>query len=219
MNQSDFELLIDYSFNNQELFEIAIQHKSFNKAINNERLEFLGDSILNAVIAEYLYLNYPNFQEGRLTRARASLVKGNFLTDKANEIQLEKLIKLSKGMENLSDDRKFSLLEGAFEALIGAVFIDGGWDNVKQVIYKVYKDDFKNLMQDDDFKDSKSLLQEKMQAKGMSPPVYKTIELADKKFQSSVNINDVEYCADGKTKKSAEANVAKIIVEKESLNR
>ena len=188
MNQKDLELLIDYSFNNQELFEIAIQHKSFNKAINNERLEFLGDSILNAVIAEYLYLNYPNFQEGRLTRARASLVKGNFLTDKANEIQLEKLIKLSKGMENLSDDRKFSLLEGAFEALIGAVFVDGGWDNVKQVIYKVYKDDFKNLMQDDDFKDSKSLLQEKMQAKGMSPPVYKTIELADKKFQSSVNI-------------------------------
>ena len=138
MNQSDFELLIDYSFNNQELFDIAIQHKSFNKAINNERLEFLGDSILNAIIAEYLYLNYPNFQEGRLTRARASLVKGNFLTYKANEIQLEKLIKLSKGMENLSDDRKFSLLEGAFEALIGAVFIDGGWDNVKQVIYKVY---------------------------------------------------------------------------------
>ena len=219
MNQSDFELLIDYSFNNQELFDIAIQHKSFNKAINNERLEFLGDSILNAIIAEYLYLNYPNFQEGRLTRARASLVKGNFLTDKANEIQLEKLIKLSKGMENLSDDRKFSLLEGAFEALIGAVFIDGGWDNVKQVIYKLYKDDFKNLMQDDDFKDSKSLLQEKMQAKGMSPPVYKTIELADKKFQSSVNINDVKYCADGKTKKSAEANVAKIIIEKESLNK
>ena len=138
MNQSEFELLIDSSFNNQELFDIAIQHKSFNKAINNERLAFLGDSILNAIIAEYLYLNYPNFQEGRLTRARASLVKGNFLTDKANEIQLEKFIKLSKGMENLSDDRKFSLLEGAFEALIGAVFIDGGWDNVKQVLSLIH---------------------------------------------------------------------------------
>ena len=219
MNQSDFELLIDYSFNNQELFETSIQHKSFNKAINNERLEFLGDSILNAVIAEYLYLNYPNFQEGRLTRARASLVKGNFLTHKANEIQLDKLIKLSKGMENLSDDRKFSLLEGAFEALIGAVFVDGGWNKAKKVIYKLYKDNFKDLMQDDDFKDSKSLLQEIMQAKGMSPPVYKTSELANKKFQSYVNINDVEYSADGKTKKSAEANVAKIIIEKESLNK
>ena len=219
MNQNDFESLIDYSFNNQELFETSIQHKSFNKAINNERLEFLGDSILNAVIAEYLYLNYPNFQEGRLTRARASLVKGNFLTQKAYEIQLDKLIKLSKGMENLSDDRKFSLLEGAFEALIGAVFVDGGWNKAKKVIYKLYKDNFKDLMQDDDFKDSKSLLQEIMQAKGMSPPVYKTSELANKKFQSYVNINDVEYSADGKTKKSAEANVAKIIIEKESLNK
>ena len=96
MNQKDLELLIDYSFNNQELFEIAIQHKSFNKAINNERLEFLGDSILNAVIAEYLYLNYPNFQEGRLTRARASLVKGNFLTDKLMKFNLKNLLNFQK---------------------------------------------------------------------------------------------------------------------------
>lgn len=217
MNQKKLESVIDYEFKDKELYEIAIQHKSFNKNINNERLEFLGDSVLNAVIAEYLFVNFPGFQEGVLSRARASLVQGNFLTDKANQIQLDKLIKLSKGMVNLSEDRKFSLLEGAFEALIGAIFIDSGWGDAKKVILKLYEKDFKNIIQDSDFKDSKSLLQESMQAKGKSLPAYNTIELSNNTFQSSVNIDDVEYVAEGKSKKIAEANVAKIILERNGI--
>ena len=106
MRLKDFELVINYSFKDQSHLMHAIQHKSFNKNINNERLEFLGDSILNSVIAEYLFIQFPNYQEGTLTRARATLVKGTKLTFKANQIGLDKLIKLSKGMINLSDDRK-----------------------------------------------------------------------------------------------------------------
>ena len=214
MKLEDFELVINYSFNDQSHLLHAIQHKSFNKNLNNERLEFLGDSILNSVIAEYLFIKFPNYQEGVLTRARALLVKGSALTKKANQIGLDKVIKLSKGMINLSDDRKFSILEGAFEAVIGAIFIDGGWENSKNVIYKIYEDDFKNLSLDDDFKDPKSILQEAMQAEGLNPPQYNTIEIKDNKFRSTLEVKKIEYSSIGKSKKTAETNLAESILAK-----
>tara|TARA_B100001142_G_scaffold298052_1_gene320925 strand:+ start:755 stop:1411 length:657 start_codon:yes stop_codon:yes gene_type:complete len=210
----DFELVINYSFNDQSHLLHAIQHKSFNKNLNNERLEFLGDSILNSVIAEYLFIKFPNYQEGVLTRARALLVRGSALTKKANQIGLDKVIKLSKGMINLSDDRKFSTLEGAFEAVIGAIFIDGGWENSKNVIYKIYEDDFKNLSLDDDFKDPKSILQEAMQAEGLNPPQYNTIEIKDNKFRSTLEVKKIEYSSIGKSKKTAETKLAESILAK-----
>ena len=214
MKLEDFELVINYTFNNQSHLLHAIQHKSFNKSLNNERLEFLGDSILNSVIAEYLFIKFPNYQEGVLTRARALLVKGSALTKKANQIGLDKVIKLSKGMINLSDDRKFSTLEGAFEAVIGAIFIDGGWENSKNVIYKIYEDDFKNLSLDDDFKDPKSILQEAMQAEGLNPPQYNTIEIKDNKFRSTLEVKKIEYSSIGKSKKTAETKLAESILAK-----
>ena len=214
MKLEDFELVINYTFNNQSHLLHAIQHKSFNKNLNNERLEFLGDSILNSVIAEYLFIKFPNYQEGVLTRARALLVKGSALTKKANQIGLDKVIKLSKGMINLSDDRKFSTLEGAFEAVIGAIFIDGGWENSKNVIYKIYEDDFKNLSLDDDFKDPKSILQEAMQAEGLNPPQYNTIEIKNNKFRSTLEVKKIEYSSIGKSKKTAETKLAESILAK-----
>ena len=214
MKLEDFELVINYTFNDQSHLLHAIQHKSFSKNLNNERLEFLGDSILNSVIAEYLFIKFPNYQEGVLTRARALLVKGSALTKKANQIGLDKVIKLSKGMINLSDDRKFSTLEGAFEAVIGAIFIDGGWENSKNVIYKIYEDDFKNLSLDDDFKDPKSILQEAMQAEGLNPPQYNTIEIKDNKFRSTLEVKKIEYSSIGKSKKTAETKLAESILAK-----
>ena len=214
MKLEDFELVINYTFNDQSHLLHAIQHKSFNKNLNNERLEFLGDSILNSVIAEYLFIKFPNYQEGVLTRARALLVRGSALTKKANQIGLDKIIKLSKGMINLSDDRKFSTLEGAFEAVIGAIFIDGGWENSKNVIYKIYEDDFKNLSLDDDFKDPKSILQEAMQAEGLNPPQYNTIEIKDNKFRSTLEVKKIEYSSIGKSKKTAETKLAESILAK-----
>ena len=212
MNLKDFELVINYSFDDQSYLINAIQHKSFNKDINNERLEFLGDSILNSVISEYLFIQFPDYQEGILTRARAKLVKGSTLTLKANQIGLDKIIKLSKGMINLSEDRKYSILEGAFEAVIGAIFIDGGWKNAKKVIYKIYEDDFNNLSIDDDYKDPKSILQEAMQAEGLSPPNYNTVEINGNKFQSTLEVKNVKYSSTGKSKKSAETKLAENIL-------
>ena len=212
MNLKDFELVINYSFDDQSYLINAIQHKSFNKDINNERLEFLGDSILNSVISEYLFIQFPDYQEGTLTRARAKLVKGSTLTLKANQIGLDKIIKLSKGMINLSEDRKYSILEGAFEAVIGAIFIDGGWKNVKKFIYKTYEDDFNNLSIGDDYKDPKSILQEAMQAEGLSPPNYNTVEIKGNKFQSTLEVKNVKYSSTGKSKKTAETKLAENIL-------
>ena len=115
-------------------------------------------------------------------------------------------------MINLSDDRKYSILEGAFEALIGAIFIDGGWKNTKKVIYKIYEDDFNNLSLDDNYKDPKSVLQEAMQAAGLSPPNYYTIEVKGKKFQSTLEVKNIKYSSTGKSKKSAETNLAESIL-------
>ena len=128
-----YELLqenISYNFKNIELLELAFIHKSFDNKHNNERLEFLGDSILNSIIAQYLFLKFPNEKEGLLTRMRAHLVKADSLTKKALDLSLNDYIRLSKGTANLSSDRKNSILEDCFEALIGAVFLDSGWDQV-----------------------------------------------------------------------------------------
>lgn len=212
MSLKELETLIDYSFNNNDLINKALIHKSFDANNNNERLEYLGDSILNSVISEHLYLNFLDYQEGLLTRARAKLVQGSHLTLKASEIGLDKMLQLSKGMKKLPDERKSSILEGAFEALIGAIFIDGGWVNVKKAVLKIYQDDLNNLSLTDNFKDPKSILQEFMQAQGLKPPSYNTIELKNKTFESSVNLKGIRYVGVGNSKKVAEANLAEEVL-------
>ena len=136
-----YELLqenISYNFKNIELLELAFIHKSFDNKHNNERLEFLGDSILNSIIAQYLFLKFPNEKEGLLTRMRAHLVKADSLTKKALDLSLNDYIRLSKGTANLSSDRKNSILEDCFEALIGAVFLDSGWDQVNIITLNIF---------------------------------------------------------------------------------
>ena len=124
MSYNDLEKYISYKFKNIELLDQALTHKSYDNKLNNERLEFLGDSLLNAVVSQYLYQRFSYEKEGLLTRMRAQLVKAETLTQKAEDLGLEEHIKLSKGTANLSKDRKNSILEDAFEAVIGAIFID-----------------------------------------------------------------------------------------------
>ena len=134
MSYKDLQNRLGYRFKDEALIELALTHKSYSSISNNERLEFLGDSILNSIISEYLFNRFNNQKEGLLTRMRAYLVKAETLTIKAEELSLEKVVKLSKGTANLSKERKNSILEGAFEAVIGAIFIDGGWDAAKDIL-------------------------------------------------------------------------------------
>ena len=164
MTYKDLQNRMGYTFNDQSLMELALTHKSFSNTLNNERLEFLGDSILNSIISEYLFSRFSNQKEGLLTRMRAFLVKAETLTTKAEELSLEKIIKLSKGTANLSKERKNSILEGAFEAVIGAIFIDGGWSAATDVTLKIFNKNLEALSEDMTFKDAKTELQELFQS-------------------------------------------------------
>ena len=106
MSYKHLQNRLGYTFKDEALIELALTHKSFSSILNNERLEFLGDSILNSIISEYLFNRFNNQKEGLLTRMRAYLVKAETLTIKAEELSLEKVVKLSKGTANLSKERK-----------------------------------------------------------------------------------------------------------------
>ena len=208
MTLKGLQIQLGYSFKDQTLLELALTHKSYSNSSNNERLEFLGDSILNTIISEYLFTRFTNQKEGLLTRMRAFLVKAETLTIKAEELSLEQIIKLSKGTANLSKDRKNSILEGAFEAVIGAIFLDGGWDASKEITLKAFSKNLEALSEDMSFKDPKTELQELFQSKKIELPKYDLEDLGNNNFSCTVNYKDMIFKSSGTSKRIAETNVA-----------
>jgi len=206
-----FQENISYNFKNIQLLELAFVHKSFDNKHNNERLEFLGDSILNSVIAQYLFLKFPNEKEGLLTRMRAHLVKAESLTKKSLELSLDDYIKLSKGTANLSSDRKNSILEDSFEALIGAIFLDSGWDQVNMITLNIFNKELLSLSADTEFKDSKTELQELLQSMKLELPKY-IIEDTNTGFNCSIEFEGNTFIASGPSKQSAETDVASLVL-------
>ena len=208
MTLKDLQIQLGYSFKDQVLLDLALTHKSYSNSLNNERLEFLGDSILNSIISEYLFSRFTNQKEGLLTRMRAYLVKAETLTIKAEELSLEQIIKLSKGTANLSKDRKNSILEGAFEAIVGAIFLDGGWNASKEITLKVFCKNLEALSEDMSFKDPKTELQELFQSKKIDLPKYNLEDLGNSNFSCTVNYKDMVFRSSGTSKRIAETNVA-----------
>ena len=208
MSIKDLEKKLGYYFNDISLLELALIHKSSNNSSNNERLEYLGDSILTGVISEYLFLKFPDEKEGKLTRMRSFLVKGETLTKKANELDLVKFIKLSKGTANLSENRKYSILEGSIESVIGAIFLDNGWDKAKSFILEIFSKELSELGSDQEFRDSKTELQELLQSKKLKPPTYISKESHDG-FNCEVELNKIIFTATGNSKRQAEIAAAK----------
>ena len=208
MSHKDLQNRLGYSFKDEALIELALTHKSFSSISNNERLEFLGDSILNSVISEYLFNRFNNQKEGLLTRMRAYLVKAETLTIKAEELSLEKVVKLSKGTANLSKERKNSILEGAFEAVIGAIFIDGGWAAAKDITLKAFNKNLAALSEDMTFKDPKTELQELFQSLKSDLPKYIIEDIGKGKFSCTVKYKDMVFESSGTSKRIAETNVA-----------
>jgi|TARA_B100001939_G_scaffold119308_1_gene103510 ribonuclease-3 len=208
MTLKGLQIQLGYSFKDQNLLELALTHKSYSNSLNNERLEFLGDSILNSIISEYLFSRFTNQKEGLLTRMRAFLVKAETLTIKAEELSLEQIIKLSKGTANLSKDRKNSILEGAFEAVIGAIFLDGGWDASKEITLKAFSKNLEALSEDMSFKDPKTELQELFQSRKIELPKYNLEDLGNSNFSCTVNYKDMIFKSSGTSKRIAQTNVA-----------
>ena len=166
---------ISYQFNNLELLKQALTHRSVSKN-NNERLEFLGDSILGCVISSELYQRFPLINEGQLSRLRSHLVKGQTLAKLAKIINLSETLLMGQGELKSGGFRRESIQADAFEAILGAIFLDSDYLTVRSVILKLYEGLLNDVSPDDSLKDFKSQLQELMQKKGHSLPLYELIK-------------------------------------------
>jgi|SRR5882672_1853352 len=156
------------------LIEAALTHRSAGGA-HNERLEFLGDAVLNCLVAELLFRHYPNADEGELSRLRATLVSGEALAETASAIGLGDELRLGAGELRSGGFRRPSILADALEALIGAVYLDGGLEAARGIVERLIADRVAQLPDAADLKDPKTRLQEYLQARGMPLPVY-TVE-------------------------------------------
>ncbi|MEM7207086.1 MAG: ribonuclease III [Pseudomonadota bacterium] len=166
---------LGYTFNNPELLTQALTHRSVG-ANNNERLEFLGDAALNFVIADALYLRRPQFNEGELSRMRARLVRAETLAEVALELNLGGELRLGPGELKSGGFARQSILSDAVEAVIGAIFLDAGFETCRRIVLTWYAARLDNLPEIDQLKDAKTNLQEYVQAKSMALPVYEVIE-------------------------------------------
>lgn len=178
MNKSNnaLERRIGYSFNDQSLLTLALTHRSVG-ANNNERLEFLGDSILNFVIAEDLYRRFPKAREGQLSRLRAQLVKGVTLAEIAKEFGLGDYLLLGSGELKSGGFRRESILADAVESIIGAIFNDTGFEAAKERVLYWYSSRLESLTLQDTQKDPKTRLQEFLQSRQQALPNYEVVSV------------------------------------------
>lgn len=164
---------LGYSFNNLELLERALRHRSMGK-ISNERLEFLGDAVLNFIIAAELFHRYPDMKEGDLSRLRANLVNGDVVASLAGELYIGEYLQFGSGELRSGGDKRKSILADALEAVIGAMYLDGGFEAVQNRVVSWFT---KNLDKAAGVaqKDPKTLLQELLQMRKLPLPVYTVV--------------------------------------------
>ena len=212
----EFQERIGYRFHNVSLLELALTHSSYanekrrGRLANNERLEFLGDAVLELVSSDLLYAKYPQRPEGDLTRIRASLVCEQTLAFCTRELELGKYLLLGKGEDLTGGRERKSVLSDALEAVIGAVYLDGGFANAKEFIYKFVLNDMEHKQL---FFDSKTILQEVVQGQHEGGISYRLVEESgpdhDKKYVVEVRVgNKALGRGAGRTKKNAEQEAA-----------
>lgn len=213
---------IDYTFNDVALLQQALTHRSAAKK-HNERLEFLGDAVLGLVIAQRVYEKFPNLPEGKLTRMRSNLVKGETLAKVARELTLGELIKLGPGEMKSGGRRRDSILADAVEAVIGAIYVESGLEAATCTIDKLFHERIKALDPNIQIKDSKTQLQEYLQSKQFDLPEYKVIDIKGKDHaqiftvKCDVSALKVHKIGAGKSRRIAEQEAAKQILESLAL--
>ena len=211
-----FQEVIGYHFHDEKLLRQALTHSSFanekhlKKHSDNERLEFLGDAVLEIISSEFLYKEYPDKPEGELTKLRASIVCEPTLALCTKDIALGEYLLLGKGEDQTGGRGRKSILSDALEAVIGAIYLDGGFANAKEFIHKFVLNDMENKKL---FYDSKTILQEIVQAHFKEELSYHLVGEEgpdhDKTFQVELQIGEQVYgIGKGRTKKSAEQEAA-----------
>lgn len=212
-----FEQLFGYTFKDASLLELAFTHRSYAKN-NNERLEFLGDSILNCTIAAELYLRYPHVPEGDLSRLRASLVDKDSLALLAREYHLGQYIRLGGGELKTGGWRRDSILADAMEAIFGAVYLDAGVVSAQQFITAIYEAILKDVPDVSELKDPKTRLQEYLQAQKLPIPRYSIVSVSGKSHDQQFTVEctvpdyDVNIQAVGTSRRKAEQAAAKLVL-------
>jgi ribonuclease-3 len=208
-------LALDYRFRDPSLVELALTHRSVGRP-NNERLEFLGDAFLGAVVAEMLYEAHPHASEGELSRLRAQLVNGQALAMIARELELGDRLRLGPGELKSGGFRRESILADAFEAMIAAVYLDGGFEACRDVIRRLFAERVAALPRSS--KDAKTRLQEFLQAGGWPLPRYVLIASHGddhaKQFDVRCTVDEPQPCeaeASGSSRRAAEQEAAEAV--------
>ena len=208
-----------YTFRDESYIVQALTHRSAGSG-HNERLEFLGDSILNFVIAQALFEKFPEAAEGVLSRLRASLVRESTLAEISRELNVGDFLRLGSGELKSGGYRRGSILADAVEAILGAVLLDGGFEACKDLILRLYEDRISLVDPDDNLKDPKSCLQEFLQARKKPLPEYRVLSVEgdphEQVFQIECIIEGFEEGAVGvgRSRRKAEQTAAKIALEK-----
>lgn len=219
MTWADFFQKISYYFNDQTLFEEAITHPSFSgvsgKSVNYQRLEFLGDTVLALIVAEWLIKKYPHENEGQLSKRQAYLVSGQVLSDIALQLDLGKIIKLSNGEDANGGRNNRRNLENSLEAIIGAIYLDSGLNSCQIFIHNFWQAFVNSELNPP--KDPTSELQEFVQAKFKQLPEYQISKIEGREhqpvFMAEVKVAGRDYVARGQSKKEAQKNVALVALE------
>jgi ribonuclease-3 len=204
---------IAYQFRSGALRDQALTHRSFGSP-HNERLEFLGDGVLNCVVAEELYNRFPSLSEGQLSRLRANLVRKESLSGIAQGLGLSEFLRLGEGELASGGGTRPSMLADALEAVYGAVLLDGGYDAVRDSIRHTFKAEFEALDPAKPAKDAKTLLQEHLQARQRKLPAYRVTATKgaahSQTFEVECVVEDMKLAASGtgSTRRIAEQNAA-----------
>ncbi|WP_104713155.1 ribonuclease III [Helicobacter cetorum] len=206
---------LGYFFKDKRLLEQALTHKSYRQALNNERLEFLGDAVLDLIIGELLYHKFYQYNEGKLSKLRASIVSEQGFTTLAKVISLQDYLRVSFSEESSKGREKPSILSSAFEALMAGVYLEAGLDKVRKITEKLLNRAYKRLDLEYLFADYKTALQELTQARFGVIPKYELLKESGpdhhKEFEIALLINDTIYAkAKGKSKKDAQQQCALI---------
>lgn len=204
---------LGYTFQQHELLLQALTHRSASSK-HNERLEFLGDSILSFVIANALYLRFPRVDEGDMSRMRATLVRGNTLAEMAREFELGECLRLGPGELKSGGFRRESILADTVEALIGGIFLDSDIENIERLILKWYQSRLDEISPGDKQKDPKTRLQEFLQGRHLPLPTYLVVQVRgeahDQEFTIHCHVSGLTepVTGNGSSRRKAEQSAA-----------
>lgn len=207
---------LGYQFQKPHLLEEALTHRSAASR-NNERLEFLGDALLNLVISEQLFQQYPKASEGELSRLRATLVKGETLAELARHLRLGACLRMGMGELRSGGQQRASILSDALEAVMGAIYLDGGFTACRHVVLHLYREWLTALPNANQLKDPKTRLQEYLQARQQPLPLYQVLhthgEAHAQTFTVECAVAERRSVATGSSRRRAEQEAARLLLE------